>query len=213
MGSFATWPMGKGIYSSLTVEGEVELNAELLRMGIPYTIGDLFHDNTLCQERGPELLELFRRPLPFNLRTALAQVVFARKLKPKQKREAFGVLMELIKENPEKYNGLAMLVWNELPDNVDPTKVHELGQMVLDSKYGPLRSGFLMALKKIRNATAVGYLLRAAKDPLTAALALDQLARLRVPGTLQLCDQALTLPGVIREDFIRKTRAKLKRRI
>jgi hypothetical protein len=105
-----------------------------------------------------------------------------------------------------------MLVWNELPDNVDPTKVHELGQMALDGKYGPLRSGFLMALKEIRNATAVGYLLRAAADPLTAAMALNQLARLRVPGTLQLCDRALTLPGVIHEDAIRETRAKVKRR-
>jgi len=205
--------MSKGIYTSLTVEGEAELNVELRRMGIPHTIGDLFHDNTLCQERGPELLELFRRPLPFNVRTALAQALFARKLKPKQKREAFGLLMELIKKNPEKYNALSMLVWNELPDNVDPTKVHELGQMALDKKYGPLRSGFLMALKEIRNATAVGYLLRAARDPLTAAVALDQLARLHVPGTLQLCDQALTLPGVIHEDAIRETRAKLKRRV
>ncbi|MEY2427295.1 MAG: hypothetical protein QOJ40_180, partial [Verrucomicrobiota bacterium] len=27
--SFRTWPMSKGIYTSLTVEGELELNAEL----------------------------------------------------------------------------------------------------------------------------------------------------------------------------------------
>lgn len=204
--------MRKGIYSSLVVEGEVELNAELRRREIPHSIGDLYHDGALCPECGAELLELFRRPLPFNVRTALAQAVFARKLKPTQRREAFGLLLELIKENPEKYNALSMLVWNELPDNVDPTKVHELGHMALDKKYGPLRSGFLMALKKVRNATAVGYLLRAAREPLTAAVALEQLARLRVPGTLQLCEQALTLPGVIHEDAIRETRAKLKRR-
>ena len=98
-------------------------------------------------------------------------------------------------------------------ENVDPTKVHELGQMALDQKYGPLRSGFIMALKKIRNATAVGYLLRAARDPLTAVYALDQLARLRVPGTLRLCDEALALPGAIHTDAIRETRTKLKRRV
>jgi hypothetical protein len=206
-----SFAMSEGIYSSLVVEGEAELNAELRRKGILHTIGDLLHDGALCPECGPELLELFRRPLPFDVRTALAQATFARKLKLAQKRQAFGILLKLIKENPQKYNGLSMLVWNELPDNVDPTKVHELGQMALDEKYGPLRSGFLMALKRIRNATAVGYLLRAAREPLTAALAMDQLARLRVPGTLQLCDQALTLPGVIRKDFIRKTLTKLKR--
>ena len=204
--------MSKGIYTSLTVEGEPELNAELRRRGIPHTIGDLLHDPTLCPECGPELLDLFHSPLPFNVRTAIAEAVFARKLKATQRREAFGILLGLFQENPEKYNSLSMLAWNELPDNVDPSKVHELGQMALDQKYGPLRSGFLMALKKIRNATAVGYLLRAARDPLTAVYALDQLARLRVPGTLQLCDQALTLPGVIHEDAIRATRTKLKRR-
>ena len=204
--------MNKGIYNGLAVEGEAELNVELRRRGISHTIGDLFHDGTLCADHGPELLELFRRPLPFNVRAALAQAVFARKLKPAQRREAFGILMELIKENPERYNALSMLVWNELPDNVVPTKVHELGQMALDAKYGPLRSGFLMVLKKIRNSTAVGYLRSAAADPLTAAVALDQLARLHVEGTLQLCDQALTLPGVLHEDAIRETRTKLKRR-
>ena len=46
--------MSKGIYSSLTVEGEVELNADLRLAGIPHTIGDLFHDDTLCPERGTE---------------------------------------------------------------------------------------------------------------------------------------------------------------
>jgi len=56
--------MSKGIYTSLTVEGEAELNVELRRMGIPHTIGDLFHDNTLCQERGPELLDSSGAPCP-----------------------------------------------------------------------------------------------------------------------------------------------------
>ena len=85
--------------------------------------------------------------------------------------------------------------------------------MALDKKYGELRSGFLMALRKIRNADAIGYLQRAAKDPVTAAFALGELARLRVEGTLQLCDQALSLPGVLGKDVIRETRAKLKRQL
>jgi hypothetical protein len=203
--------MSQSIYSGLTVEGEDELNGELRRRGIPHTVGELLHNPALRPDCGGDLLDLFRSAVPFNVRTALAGAVFARKLKPAQKRQAFATLRALIKDNPEKSCSLSMLVWNELPNNVDPTKVHELGQMTLDQKYGPLRSGFIMALKKIRNATAVGYLLRAARDPLTAVYALDQLARLRVPGTLQLCDEALALPGVIHTDAIRATRTKLKR--
>ena len=205
--------MSKSIYSSFTVEGEAELNAELRRRGIPHTIGDLVHDNTLCPECGPELVDLFRSPLPFNVRTALAGAVFARKLEAAQRREAFGILLALFQENPEKYTSLHMLAWNELPANVDPSKVHELGQMALDKRYGELRSGFLMALRKIRNAGAIGYLQRAAKDPLTAASALGELAGLRVEGTLQLCDEALDLSGVLYDDAIRETRAKLKRQL
>ncbi len=68
--------MSKRVYSSLAVEGEAELNAELFGRGIPHTIGDLFHDGDLCPECGPELLDLFRRPLPFNVRTALAGAAF-----------------------------------------------------------------------------------------------------------------------------------------
>ena len=205
--------MSKSLYSSFTVEGEAEANAELHRRGIPHSIGDLLHNDALCPECGPELLDLFRSPFPFNVRVPLAQAVFARKLKPAEKREAFGILLALIKEYPERSNSLSMLVWNELPDNVDPTKVHELGQMALDKRYGPLRSGFLMALRKIRNADAISYLQRAAKDPLTAVHALGELARLRVEGTLQLCDQALALPGVLHADAIRETRAKFKRQL
>src|ERR1051326_5664034 len=206
-----TRPMSKSIYSSFTIDGEAEANAELRRRGIPHSLGDLFHDGTLCPECGPALLDLFRFPLPFNVRAPLAQAVFARKLKPAENKEAFGILLALIKETPERCNSLSMLAWNELPDNVDPSRVHELGQMALDNRYGPLRSGFLMALRKIRNADAIGYLQRAARNPLTAALALGELARLRVEDTLQLCDQAIALPGVLHADGILETRAKLKR--
>ena len=205
--------MSKTIYTSFTVEGEAEANAELHRRGIPHSIGDLLHDGTLCPECGPDLLDLFRSPFPFNVRVPLAEALFARSLEPPQKREAFGILLALIKEYPERSNSLSMLVWNELPDNVDPSRVHELGQMALDNKYGPLRSGFLMALRKIRNPDAIGYLQRAARDPLTAVHALAELARLRVEGTLQLCDQALALPGVLHADVIRETRAKLTRQL
>jgi hypothetical protein len=43
------------------------------------------------------------------VRTALAGAVFARKLEAAQRREAFGILLALFKENPEKYTSLHML--------------------------------------------------------------------------------------------------------
>jgi hypothetical protein len=119
----------------------------------------------------------------------------------------------LIQENPTSYGTLLSLVANELVDNVTTNKAHEVGQMVLDPRYGYFRAALIFVLAKIRNTDAIAYLKQAAKDPKIAAPALDELARLREEGTLELCEAGLTQLDLKQsaKESIKKTQSKLKR--
>lgn len=192
---------------------EVEINSKLQDLGISYGVRELQRNASLCPDCAAELLELFRAPSSIYMRAALAEAVFARKLDAQQKTEAVDLLLRLIQDNPTSYGTLLSLVANELADNVTTNKAHEVGQMVLDPRYGYFRAALISVLGKIRNADAIAYLKQAAKDPKIAAPALDELARLREEGTLELCEAALTQLDLKQsaKERIKKTQAKLKR--
>ncbi|MDB6124335.1 MAG: hypothetical protein JWQ71_3328 [Pedosphaera sp.] len=204
--------MQNGIFTSFTLEGEPQLNTWLEQKGIEYSIGDLYHDRISCPECGPELLEAFKVPYTFNLRVAIANALFARKLNASQKREAVEILLTIINQNPERHASLSTLILNELANNVDVGKVHELGKMLLDERFGELRADFTEPLRKIGNADAISYLKQAAKIPSAAPMALNALARLRVEGAMQLCEEALKDPKMPYKDVIRETYRKLQRK-
>lgn len=205
--------MQKGIFSSFTLEDEPQLNAWLKQKGIEYSIGDLRHDHTLSPECVPTLLQAFESPYSFNLRVAIANALFGRKLKASQKRQFEETLIEIINQNPERQAALSSLILNELTKNVDASKVHELGRMMLDERFGELRGHFSEPLRKIGNAEAIGYLKQAVKIPSAASMALAALARLRVAGTLELCEEALKDPMVRFKDSIKETRQKPQRQM
>src|SRR5580692_8709110 len=77
----------KGIFTSFAVEDEPRVDAWLQQRGVRHTIGDLYHDSSLCPECGPELVEVFKTPLSFSVRAAIASALFARKLNASQKRQ------------------------------------------------------------------------------------------------------------------------------
>jgi hypothetical protein len=205
--------MQKGIFSSYTLDDEPQVNEWLKRKGIEHTIGDLYHDRDLCPECGRELLEVFKSPLSFHLRAAIARALFERKLDASLKREAVGTLLALIKQNPEQESSLSILILNELAGNATADRVHEIGRMMLDEGFGELRSAFAFALRKLRSEEAIAYLKQAAKIPRTAAAALFSLAQLRAEGTLELCEEALKTPGMLYKDAIKETQRKLRRKL
>jgi hypothetical protein len=198
---------------SLVLPDESKVNDWLRERGIQPEIRQLQRDPELCPDCGSQLLELFRYPFSFYIRKFVAEALFARKLTPPQKKEAIDVLCTFIKENAERWGTLQMLVNNALPNNVDASKVHDIGEMMFDDRYGPLRGSFADVLRKIGNAEAISYLKRAARDRATAHYAVAALARLRVDGTLALSEAALKIPDVWYKDGIRQTIAKLKRRL
>ncbi len=184
-------------------------------MGIDHGIRELRYKPDLNSDCASILLELFRQPLSIYMQAAIAQAFFLRKSARREKWEAVGILLKIIDENPDKYGHFTDLVLNELANNVDATRVHEVGRMALDKHFGPMRHGFIEALRQIGNGDAIAYLLRAAKDSRTASDALRNLARLRVEGALELCEEALKrsdLDANSRE-VIKETHSKLKRQL
>ena len=108
---------------------------------------------------------------------------------------------------------LSLLISNDFADNIEKDRVHEIGRMMLDRKYGALRGDFTMVLCKIGGQDAIAYLRKGAADPEIASLSLWVLAKMRVEGTLELCEKALTNPRIRYKDAIQETYQKLKRRM
>jgi len=186
----------------------------LRRNGIPHTISDLYRDPACCPECVPQLLELFKSFPSLKVRVLAVNALFHRKPDRAQTAEAVESLMTLIKERAGEYgHWLSMLVMNTLAGRIDKGRADEIGKMALDPRYGDLRGDFTYVLFKMGNAEAISYLRRAAKQPATAALALELLARLKAPDALDLCEKALADPKVPYKDAIKETYSKLKRRL
>ena len=195
------------------VPDEPQVNAWLREHGIQHEICELQRDADLCPDRVPELLQLLKSPLSLYMHVAVAEALFARKLKRAQRQEAVDVLLTIIKQNSERWGSLSSLVLNELADNVGPENVHEIGQMALDKRYGPMRSGFVEALRKIGNEDAISYLKEVAKDRHMTPYALAKLGSLGLPETLGMCEEALQKPDMLYKDVIQETYVKLKRKL
>ena len=197
-------------------EGNEQVNVWLRQRKIQHTIGDLFDNHILCPDCGQALLEIFNvsSSLPPSVRTLIAGAMFDRKLNSSQKKDAIGAFLNFITQNAGvTVPWLSLVVLNGFARNVSAGKVHEIGGMVLDNHYGDLRLELAHVLYRIGNADAISYLLKAAKDPVTAPRALDGLARLRVEGTLELCEEALSRKDMPYKDAIKETYGKLKRQL
>ena len=194
---------------------ETQVDAWLREKGIEHTIRELEYHPILRPDCGGDLLDLFKRPLSLYASTHVVRALFARNLDRSQKQEAVQLLLGFIKRNPERWGSLDLLVVNELYDNVTANQVHDIGELVFDKTFGPLRFGFTRILGKIGNADAISYLMRAAKDPGIASIALSCLARLRVEGTLELCEEILTRSDLDAKSrqVIEESRAKLRRQL
>jgi hypothetical protein len=192
---------------------EIELNAQLREHGIPYDIRELNRNPKLCPDSVPELLQLFRQPFSIYRRVALAEALFARRPNTEQKREIVNALMDLIRENVGRGSAFESIMLNELADNISADKVHELGTLLLDRRYGSVRPAVVEALCKIGNLDAIIYLKKVAKEPGIASYALAALARLRVEETLTLCESALASQDILYKDAIKTTYQKFKRRL
>ena len=195
-------------------EAKKHVNARLKEKGIPYTLHDFWNDRSVCAAHAPDLLELFKIEisLPSKTRSLIAYGMFNGKLDSSQKREAVSLFLKFVKQNPGA-SLLDIVILNGFGKNFHPDDVHEIGQMTLDRHYGNLRSSFTDVLRCIGTPEAVSYLLKAARDPLTAPLALHALARLRVDGTLALFEEALNRKFILHKDAIRETWLKLKRQL
>lgn len=198
---------------SATPLDEAEVNQWLRDKGLRHTIRELEYDPTLCRDCGLELLNLFRLPCSLHVTPHIVEALFARPLARAQKQEAMDLLLAFVRENAERYGTLEHLIDDLLPKHIRRDKVHEIGAMILDPRYGPLRHGMADVLRKIGNAEAISYLERAARDPLTANSSLTALARLRTDSALPLCEASLKLPKVLYRDEIQRTYAKLRRRL
>ena len=194
-------------------ENKSKVNEWLRLRGVTHGIDELYDEPDLSPYSVPELIELFKCAPSFTMRRIVAAALFARKPSPAQKREAVEAILTVVRENPGRYSDLSILVLNELANNISTDKAHEIGEMTFDKRYGHLRADFTQVLYKIGNAEAISFLIRAAKEPVTAALALAGLAKLNVPEAVTLCEDALKDPAILHKDAIKETHSKLKRKL
>lgn len=192
---------------------EIELNERLRQIGILSGVRELAGNHTLYPDCVPQLLEFFREPLSIYRRVNLAEAILTRKPNAEQKREVIDVLLNLIRENPERESAFDSIMMNELANNITADKVHELGAIVLDKRHLTIRPAVTQALYKIGNSDAIHYLKQVAMDRGLAAFALDALARLRVEETAAMCEAALANKDVLFKDGIEETYRKVKRRL
>jgi hypothetical protein len=183
--------------------------------GVQNSLWELYHDAALCPDCTPQLLDLLELPYSLDTQRVVAEAITFRKPNAAQKHRAFDVFMGIIKKRAgEEGADLSDLILNELTPFITPDRVHEIGKMTFDEQYGESRDCFTYVLLKIGNADATNYLLRAAKDPVTAALALHALAKLRAEETATLCEAALANPEISKSSrqAIKSTYAKVKHR-
>lgn len=189
-----------------------KVNAWLRERGFNEDIVNFYNNPALFPDCIPQLLELLEQSWALDTRECIATAIKHRKPDAAQKHRAYGVFLTVVRQHIGQYNVLlSTIVLNHMAWFVTPDRVHEIGEMTLDARYGELRSEMTFLLYKIGNADAIAYLLRAAKDSVTASLALDGLARLRVKEALPLCEEALANPNVLYKSAIKTTYSKLKR--
>ncbi len=164
--------------------------------GIQNSLWELYHDADFCPDCVPQLLELLELPYSLHTETVVAVAIKFRKPNAAQKRRAFDVFLRIVKQRADEEDEISHLILNELSWFVTPDRVHETGRLLFDERYGQARDNFAYVLMKIGNAEAITYLIRAAKDPVTAAFALTCLSRLRVDETAALCEAALAHPDI-----------------
>ena len=180
--------------------------------GIQNDIEDLHYDPSLSPHCVPELLELLELPYSLQTRQVVAVAIFHRKPDDSQKRRAFDVFLEIVKQSVGQYDViLSTLVLNELANFVTPERMEQIAEMTFDQRYGALRAELAYLLFRTGNPGAIPHLVRAARDPVTASLALHGLAELRAKETLALCEQALANPDVPHKEAIKTIYSKLKR--
>lgn len=134
------------------------------------------------------------------------------KLNDRETREAVDCFLEFIKKHPNA-NLLDVVILNGFGKIVPPDYVHDIGKMTSDIRYIGLWPALMDVLEKIKTPEAIAYLKASVQGPFTAACALSSLARLRVEGTLALCEEALGRKDVQYKDAIRETYTKLKRQL
>ncbi len=206
------------IQSSIGFDSEkAEVDAWLRKMGIGYTLGQLYDKPGACPDCVPQLLELLKKPFRDDVHGIIADALFRRNPSPAVKRKAMDTIIARIEKvaasGDTENSQLSILISNAFADNIEKDRVHNVGRMMLDKKYGDLRGDFTMVLCKIGGKDAISYLRKGAADPEIASLSLDVLARMRVQGTLELCEKALANPRIRCKDAIRETYQKLKRRM
>jgi hypothetical protein len=194
---------------------KAEVSQWLRQKGIKHDLGELYDNPKLRPDCVPQLLELLKKPFKADVHIVIADALFRRKPDKSMTRKAVDIILARIHKFDGKTEGegnLSLLISNELANNIEKDRVHEIGQMMLDKRYGDLRGDFTMVMWKIGGKEAVSYLQKAARDPQIASLALYVLARLGAEGTLQLCEKALKDSKVLYKDAIKETYKKLQRR-
>ena len=198
----------------LKQESEDYVNAQLKEKGIPHKLGDFWDDKNASAQNAPVLLELFKTETSLypGVRSLIAHGMFHGKLNASQQREAVRLFLEFVKQNPGA-GVLDIVILNGFDKNVQPDDAHAIGEMVLDKRYGHLCGCLTEPLRHLGTPEAISYLTKAAREPFTASPALSALAKLRVEGTLALCEEALGRKEIQHKDAIRETYSKLKRQL
>jgi hypothetical protein len=195
---------------------EAKVDAWLQKKGITYTLAQLSDKPALCPGCVPALLELLKKPFREDVYDTIGYALFDRKPSPAVKRKAIDTILARIKERAAsgdtKHDDLCSIISDHVANNIEKDRVHDVGRMMLDKKYGELRDDFTAVLSKIGGPDAIAYLRKGAADPEIAFYSLYYLAKMRVEGTLELCEKALANPRMRSKEAIKETYQKLKRR-
>jgi hypothetical protein len=196
--------------------GKAEVDEWLSEHGIKHTLAQLYDKPSLRPDCAPQLLELVRKPYGDDVHIVIAEAFFRRKPDAALKRKATDIIMARIEKvaaagNTES-SQLSLLIPNELANNIGKEKVHDIGRMMLDKRYGDFRGDMTMVLCKIGGKDAISYLHKGAKDSEIASLSLYVLARMKDPMAMELCEKALADTRIKYKDAIKETLTKLKKR-
>lgn len=170
----------------------------------------IYDDPSLAPDCVSELLDLLETKLSMHMAVVVFHSIFSRKRGIPLQRRAVETLLRVIKQNCGNQDAFLWsgLVLNPLANNVEKSRVHEIGTLLFDQGYGAIRRQFAYVLYKIGTPEAIPYLIRAVKDPepTVCGWAVDALAKLRVPDAEALCKEALE-----RSDLQTETRENVSR--
>jgi len=197
------------------------INAELKRLGVRYSIQDMYRIPQLELRFAPQLIAALKVAKSAHSYAAIMGLVARQKPDHQTKEEAVELMLKRIQAfDPRVGDELRLiesLIMNPLTKLIGKRRTNALAAMMMDPRFIELHGTFAYLLHRQRTPAAVDCLRLASKNPVMANSALYALARAGASDAAELCAQAIANPAISRKgrrdisETLRMIRAKARK--